>query len=160
MRTLSKVHLSKWHDLPKHPEVRSSRDHRWLERAAKMAAVADGRWRVGCVLVRSGRVLAAAANSVRNDPANCGSTPWLSSEHAEMAALRLAGDAAGATAYVARIGADGSWRHAQPCLRCQHVLDQFSIHAVWTADPEYIEMVYRSLNSEGHPPQSPRRLRR
>ncbi len=100
--------------------------------------MADGRWRVGCVLVRSGRVLAAAANSVRNDPSICADTPWLSSEHAEMAALRLAGDARGATVYVARLGSDGTWRHAQPCLRCQYKLDEQGIVAIWTSDPEYI----------------------
>jgi tRNA(Arg) A34 adenosine deaminase TadA len=130
--------LENWHDHPRHPEIRSNRDLRWLNRAAKTAALADGRWRVGCILVRSGRVLSAAANSVRNDPAICADTPWLASEHAEMAALRLAGDASGATAYVARIGADGSWRHAQPCLRCQARLTELGIHAIWTSDPEYI----------------------
>ena len=109
------------------------------------------------MLVRSGRVLAAAANTVRNDPANCGSAPGRASEHAEMAALRLAGDAEGATAYVARLGADGTWRHAQPCLRCQHVLDRFSIHAVWTADPEYIDLVNRRLRSDDQSMRSPRR---
>jgi hypothetical protein len=89
-------------------------------------------------LVRSGRVLAAAANSVRNDPAVCGGLLWRASEHAEMGALRLAGDAIGATAYVARLGLDGKWRHAQPCRRCQYWFDTLSIHAVWTSDPEYI----------------------
>lgn len=138
MPDLTYAHLDTWHDYPKHPDVRSQRDLRWLQRAAKAAELADGRWRVGCVLVRSGRVLAAAANSVRNDPSVCASMPWLSSEHAEMAALRLAGDAFGATAYVARIGADGSWRHAQPCLRCRHKLEEFSITSIWTSDPEYI----------------------
>jgi len=139
MNDLSCVHLDAWYDPPRPAEFRSTRDQRWLERAAKVAALAEGRWRVGCVLVRSGRVLAASANSVRNDPAVCGALPWRSSEHAEMGALRLAGDAAGATAYVARLGSDGKWRHAQPCRRCQYWFDALSIHAVWTSDPEYIE---------------------
>jgi pyrimidine deaminase RibD-like protein len=141
MTDLSRVHLEVWHDIPRHPKLRSNRDLRWLARAAKVAEMADGRWRVGCVLVRSGRVLAAAANSMRNDPMVCGDELWLSSEHAEVAALRLAGDATGATAYVARIGSDGSWRHAQPCLRCQHWLDKYSVHSVWTSDQSYIESV-------------------
>lgn len=147
MRDLSRTRLEHWHDTPRLPDLRSGRDLRWLHRAAKVAAVADGRWRVGCVLVRSGRLLAAASNIVRNDPANCGDEPWLSSEHAEMAALRLTGNAAGATAYVARIGADGVWRHAQPCLRCQHWLDRYGIHAVWTADPTYVERASHATHS-------------
>lgn len=138
MDDLSRVYLDVWHDTPQHPELRSGRDERWLARAAKVAAMAEGRWRVGCVLVRGGSVLSAAANTVRNDPSVCGATPWLASEHAEMAALRLAGDVTGATAYVARVGADGRWRHAQPCLRCRHRFDRLGVHAVWTSDDDYV----------------------
>jgi pyrimidine deaminase RibD-like protein len=112
---------------------------RWLERAGKIASTVSGRWRVGCVIVRGGRVLAAAANSQRNDPAVLGQHIWHSSVHAEIAALRLAGDVRGATAYVARVGQNGATRHAQPCVRCQHALDEAGVRVVWTSDPAYVE---------------------
>jgi pyrimidine deaminase RibD-like protein len=138
MRDLDHVQLPRWHAEPQAAQIRSTRDLRWLRRAAKAAAAVDGRWRVGCVLVRSGSVLSVAANTLRNDVWALDGQSWQASEHAEMAALRLAGDVGGATAYVARIGADGVWRHAQPCLRCQHHLDRHGVHAVWSSDPEYI----------------------
>lgn len=114
------------------------RDARWLERARRIAVTVDGRWKVGCILVRGGRVLAAAANSQRNHPAVLGTELWHTSVHAEVAALRLAGEAAGATAYVARVGRDGAVKHAQPCLRCQTTLDEAGVRAVWTSDVAYV----------------------
>lgn len=117
---------------------RSHRDARWLRLAAKAASTATGRWRVGCVIVRGGRVLAVAANSPRNEANTCPGRLWHMSEHAEEAAVRMTGSARGATAYVVRVGRDGRWRHAQPCIRCQALLDEFEIKAVWSADPEYV----------------------
>jgi pyrimidine deaminase RibD-like protein len=97
-----------------------------------------GRWKVGCIIVQGSRVLALAANAERNDPAVLGGEFWHSSVHAEVAALRLAGDARGATAYVARVGRDGAVRHAQPCVRCQQALDEAGVSAMWTSDPAYV----------------------
>jgi tRNA(Arg) A34 adenosine deaminase TadA len=138
MRPPNLTHLDRWHAEPSDATIRSARDLRWLDRAARAAAEVSGQWRVGCVIVRGGSVLSVAANSLRNDPLSLGGKLWLTSEHAEAAALRLAGDVRGATAYVARVGAGGVLRHAQPCLRCQHLLDQAGVHAVWTSDPAYI----------------------
>lgn len=132
-----------WHADPLRSPVRGGRDRRWLERAARVAEGASGRWRLGCILVSGGRVLASAVNTVRNDPAVLDDQPWLSSEHAEMAALRMAGHVRGATLYVARIGSDGTTRHAQPCVRCQAQLEARSIRAVWSSDEEYILGVAR-----------------
>jgi tRNA(Arg) A34 adenosine deaminase TadA len=114
------------------------RDARWLERAIRVARTVDGRWKVGCVIVRGSRLLAAAANVERNDPAVLGGHLWHASVHAEIAALRLAGEARGATAYVARVGRDGSVRHAQPCARCQATLEESGVRAVWSSDPGYV----------------------
>jgi pyrimidine deaminase RibD-like protein len=130
--------MSTWRAAPRAAELRGGRDLRWLERAARAAEEVEGRWKVGCVIVKSGRVLAVAANSARNDPSVLDGRYWLASEHAEMAALRLAAYPRGATAYVARIGAGGEMRHAQPCLRCQRWLDEYGVSAVWTSDDEYI----------------------
>jgi len=117
----------------------TNRDQKWLKRAAKAASQVEGKWRVGCVIVKSGRVLAVAANSRKNDPSVCVDRFWCSSDHAETAALRMVSDPYGATAYVARIGRDGSPRHAQPCVRCQEMLDKYQVRAVWTSDLEYIK---------------------
>lgn len=117
----------------------TGRDARWLERARRVATVADGRWRVGCVIVRGGRVLAAAANTQRNDPANVDGCLWHISVHAEIAALRQVVDPHGATAYVARIGRSGELRHAQPCIRCREVLEEAGVRAVWSSDASYVK---------------------
>lgn len=117
----------------------SKRDARWLDRAARAAAAVDGKWKVGCIIVASNRVLAVACNAPKNDPRVCQDRLWCASEHAEAAALRLAGPkAAGATAYVARLGRDGRLRHAQPCIRCQRLLDAAGTRAVWTTDEAYV----------------------
>jgi hypothetical protein len=81
MDDLSRAHLDVWHDTPRHPDRRSGVDERWLARAAKIAAMAEGRWRGGCVLVRGGSALSAAANIVRNDPSVCGATPFVGYAH-------------------------------------------------------------------------------
>lgn len=114
------------------------RDRRWLERATRAAAAAGGRWKVACILVRGGRVLSVAVNSERNDPAICPDRLWGSSEHAEEAAIRMCRDPRGATAYIVRVGRDGTLRHAQPCNRCAALLARRSVRPVWSCDPEYL----------------------
>lgn len=69
-------------------------DRRWMLRALRLASLASGTtWPnpgVGCVLVRDGVVIGDG----RTAPGTSGQ------EHAEAAAVRVAGDARGATAYV------------------------------------------------------------
>lgn len=115
------------------------RDARWLDRARRVAETADGRWRVGCVIVRGGRVLAVAANTQRNDPGALDGCLWHTSVHAEIAALRQVSDPRGATAYVARVGRNGETRHSQPCLRCREVLENAGVKAVWSSDASYVK---------------------
>lgn len=116
----------------------AGRAARWLDRACRVASAVDGQWKVGCVIVRGGRVLSSAANSQRNSPSVLDQEFWHASVHAETAALRLASDVRGATAYIARVGRDGAVRHAQPCGRCQRALDEAGVRAVWTSDPSYV----------------------
>ena len=115
------------------------RDHRWLARAVRIAQSVDGRWRVGCVVVRGSRVLAVAANTQRNHPTTLDGCLWHSSVHAEMAALRQVAEPKGTTAYVARVGRDGLVRHAQPCARCQTALTNSGVAAVWSSDQQYVD---------------------
>ena len=99
-------------------------DSRYMRRALELAArglyTTDPNPRVGCVLVRDGRVLGEGWHERAGEA------------HAEVNALRAAGDAAqGATAYVtlepcahtgrtppctqALIGARGAWQYAAGC---------------------------------------------
>lgn len=95
-------------------------DTRWMQRALRLArrAAAAGEVPVGAVLVRSGRVLAAAANApiARHDP----------SAHAEVLALRRAGARCGnyrlpgATLYVT----------LEPCAMCVGAIIQARLERV------------------------------
>lgn len=116
----------------------NGRAGRWLERARRVAETVDGQWKIGCIIVRGGRVIASAANTQRNEPGVLGEQLWHCTVHAEIAALRMAGNAAGATAYIARVGRNGMLRHAQPCVNCQDELDKAGVRAVWTSDPHYV----------------------
>ncbi len=70
----------------------SAADHGWMARALRLAeqgrCTADPNPRVGCVLVRDGHCIGEAYHARAGDP------------HAEVLALRAAGEATGATAYV------------------------------------------------------------
>jgi len=111
----------------------SASDLRWLAKASQLAATAPHeKWRVGAVIVSSGRVLSTGVNRYRNHPSKVMSLDGVS-YHAEQVAIRRAGDVAGATIYVARITKSGYVGMAMPCARCQELLDNHGIHtAVWT----------------------------
>jgi tRNA(Arg) A34 adenosine deaminase TadA len=86
----------------------------------KVAGRSEAVQRHGCVLVRGGRVIGIGINRYVNQPylvspehakAHC-------SVHAEVAALRAAGTAARATAYVARVNPRGEPMLSAPCPAC------------------------------------------
>jgi cytidine deaminase len=110
----------------------STCDLRWLNHAVQHASVAPhDKWRVGAVLVRRGRVLSTGVNRYRNHPAQVSLEGV--SYHAEEVAIRKAGDAEGATIYVARITKSGLIGKAMPCERCRLMLSEHGVHtAVWT----------------------------
>lgn len=99
-----------------------------LARARDMALESNCRQRVGAVVVKGGRVLAAACNRDYNDPA------YLEDEKvamhasicAERRALALIPDEAakGAIVYVVRAGRneDNAYACSKPCKRCEKVL--------------------------------------
>lgn len=110
----------------------TSSDIRWLRNALLQADQAPhNRWRVGAVLVRRGCVLATGYNRYRNNPSqvDIGDVSY----HAEEVALRRAGDAEGATIYVARITRSGELGIAKPCARCSADLADAGVaNVVWT----------------------------
>lgn len=119
----------------------AGRDRRWLNYATALAGRSTHRWRMACVLIRGGRVIAVGNNRLRNIPGTAGVPLSQCGTHAEIAALRAAGgNVSGATAYVARVGRDGKARHAQPCRRCADALEEAGVRAVWTSDEEYLRL--------------------
>lgn len=112
--------------------LRSS-ELRWISLATDQAVAAPHhKWKVGAVIVRSGRVLGMGVNRYRNHPTMVMSLEGVS-YHAEEVAIRRAGDVTGATIYVARITKSGHIGMAMPCERCQSLLHESGIHtAVWT----------------------------
>lgn len=94
---------------------------RYIGKALELAEFSDCRKRHGCVIVKHGAIIARGWNKHRNDP-NIMSPEHIltgSSVHAEMMALRSAGDRAkGSDLYVVRLGARGAPLLSRPCLRC------------------------------------------
>jgi tRNA(Arg) A34 adenosine deaminase TadA len=110
----------------------SRNELKWLSYAVDTAHDAHHRqWKVGAVLVRSGRIVAIGQNKYRNNPALV--EHHNVSYHAEEVAIRRAGNAEGATIYVARLTRSGKIGTAKPCKRCQQaLLDNGVTTAIWT----------------------------
>lgn len=95
-----------------------------------------GRWPMGAVLVRGGRVIAAAPNNLRNEPGLAGLPLENCSIHAEAAVLRQV-NKPGGTMYVARLTRGGARALARPCRRCKQLLVEAGIrNVVWTINPD------------------------
>ena len=107
-------------------------DYKYLNAAIEEAMNSEHpQWRVGAVVVRSGRVLGRGYNRYRNSPSIVGKGDI--SYHAEEVAIRRAGSTAGATIYVARMTRSGYTSIAKPCESCQSLLIEAGIQtAVWT----------------------------
>lgn len=107
-------------------------DYKYLNAAIEEAMNSEhSQWKVGAIIVRSGRVLGRGNNRYRNDPAIVGKDDV--SYHAEEVAIRRAGSTEGATIYVARITRSGYTSIAKPCESCQELLLEAGIQtAVWT----------------------------
>lgn len=115
-------------------------DLRWLRHALTQADQAPHvRWRVGAVLVRGGRVVGTGYNRYRNNPSQVevGEVSY----HAEEVALRRAGDARGATLYVARITRSGELGLAKPCHRCMSDIIGAGVSSVLWTTPYGLEKV-------------------
>jgi tRNA(Arg) A34 adenosine deaminase TadA len=103
-----------------------SRHLRFLELAARNAALSDCPFKHGSLVVRGGAVLAGSPNKHRNPP----TINYLgSSVHAEAAALRRT-HAAGATLYVVRLSPTGSLALSRPCQRCWTAIERAGVKTV------------------------------
>jgi pyrimidine deaminase RibD-like protein len=98
---------------------------RFLELAARNAALSDCSFKHGALVVRGGAVISSAPNKHRNPPAISYTG---SSVHAEVAALRRT-HAAGATLYVVRLAPSGL-ALSRPCGRCWTAIERSGVKAV------------------------------
>lgn len=104
--------------------VPMSRNEDMLRRALAVAeSSTHPKWKLGCIVARGSRVVAAAANIQKNDPFILAGGPG-TSVHAEANALKRlvyqADKAEGTTLYVARVSRKGETRLARPCLGCYY----------------------------------------
>lgn len=100
----------------------------WMRAALNQAGRSQCRFPMGAALVRGNRIIAGASNKKRNSPV----IDYRNSTfHAEIAVLRKAGSAQGASIYVARIDANARPAMARPCARCQELLDKAGVRRVF-----------------------------
>jgi tRNA(Arg) A34 adenosine deaminase TadA len=123
------IHVKRLHSVM--PYIKTS-DYKYINAAIEEAMNSEHpQWKVGAVVVRSGRVLGRGNNRYRNNPAIVEKNDV--SYHAEEVAIRRAGSTQGATIYVARITRSGYVSIAKPCETCQTLLEEAGIQtAVWT----------------------------
>lgn len=78
------------------------------------------KFRLGAIVVRSGRVLGHGVNIPKKGP---DTPPYRESVHAEVNAIRMAKNPDGTTVYVARLDSKGRLALAKPCEYCvDHML--------------------------------------
>ena len=99
----------------------SKSDYSFLAVATKLAATSDNRFRVGALVVKSGRVFGGRANITKRSPST---PPNRFSTHAEIAALIKIKKPIPkhSKIYISRVGFDGKAILAAPCPICQHAL--------------------------------------
>ena len=101
----------------------SRRAKSWLALAAKIAEDSDVTKRHGAVIVRGGSVLAVGTNRWRNRQSLNGTAcTGAITTCAERVALSRAGNAEGATVYVARLDRGGKSAYSRPCAQCRRAL--------------------------------------
>ncbi len=112
----------------------SARDARLLNRATELAFTSkcNPRTRHGALIVRGGRIVGRGVNKDRNDPEFSKAPGSAFAVHAEIDALRNAGNTPvkGATIYVARVGSSGDLRMSRPCASCQAALKAAGVKTV------------------------------
>ena len=101
--------------------------------AVKTAELSTCRMKHGAVIVRGGSVLSLGINKFKNNPQfildydEC-------STHAEIDAIRRAGDCKGATIYVARVNKQSQTRLSRPCNRCYTAIKTAGIKKIVFTD--------------------------
>lgn len=106
----------------------SCKDFSFLRLAAKTAAISTHhRFRLGAVVVKSGRVLSQGVNVAKKGP---DTPPHRESIHAEVNAIRGVNNVEGSTIYVARLDSFDAMAMAKPCEYCIHHMEANGIARV------------------------------
>jgi tRNA(Arg) A34 adenosine deaminase TadA len=120
----------------------SKNDNSFLSVAAKLALTSDNRFRIGAIIVKSGRVLGGSANITKTSPST---PPNRFSTHAEIAALRVASETEDSTLYISRLTTTDQLATARPCSWCmQKILEAGIYRVVYTIGPYTSECFYTS----------------
>lgn len=110
----------------------SNKDASFIGAASKIAKTSDNRFRVGALIVKSGRVLGGSPNITRVSPKT---PPNRFSKHAEIAAMDIASETIGATLYIARLNSENKYSISKPCSWCMQKIKQYEINrVVFTTD--------------------------
>lgn len=110
----------------------SNKDASFIAAASKIARTSDNRFRVGALIVKSGRVLGGSPNITRVSPKT---PPNRFSTHAEIAAMDIASETSGATLYIARLNSENKYSISKPCAWCMQKIKQYEINrVVFTTD--------------------------
>lgn len=88
------------------------------------------KWPFGAVIVKGGSIRSIGQSKKTNDP-KISPEGIRCSEHAEIAALRKAGDVSGAKMFVARTQKSGKTALAKPCDSCMDALKAAGIKTVY-----------------------------
>jgi deoxycytidylate deaminase len=116
-------------------------DSKLSETVRNLALSADSRWRVGCVLLRKGRVVVATTNAEgKTHPrqkllAHRVNEPYRTSLHAELRALLKAREAVD-TLVVGRVDRNGKLCMSRPCPVCQLAISEYGIGRVVYSGPD------------------------
>jgi len=122
-------------------EYVSCKDFSFLTLAGKVASLSEHhRFRLGAVVVKSGRVLSQGVNVAKKGP---DTPPFRESVHAEVNAMRGVNGIEGATVYVARLDACDDLVMAKPCEYCiTHMKNNFVRRVVFSTNNNDAESFY------------------
>lgn len=110
----------------------SNKDASFIAATAKIAQTSDNRFRVGAMVVKSGRVMGGSPNITRRSPRT---PPNRFSTHAEIAAINIASDCDRATLYIARLNNADQYSISRPCAWCvQKIIEAGISRVVFTLD--------------------------
>jgi deoxycytidylate deaminase len=110
----------------------SNKDASFISATAKIASTSNNRFRVGAMVVKSGRVMGGSPNITRRSPRT---PPNRFSTHAEIAAINLSSDCDKATLYIARLNNSDQYSISKPCAWClQKIIEAGISRVVFTLD--------------------------
>lgn len=113
----------------------SNKDVSFIASASKIAATSDNRFRVGALVVKSGRVMGGSPNITRRSPRT---PPNRFSTHAEIAAIAVSSDCQKSTLYIARLNNSDQYSISRPCAWCmQKIIEHGVSRVVFTLDYNY-----------------------